>query len=518
MDSTVEIRILSLIAGLFSCLFGLGIIVFHRNLKRFNQVSLKGIPIFGVGQIFLGIGQLLISADNLINDFLSIAIGNILAFVGFALMTEGLCLFRKRRGKLRLVNPLLVVPLSFACFTYFAYFKPALNVEMFISSLLSIVQLFIVAAVLLRNKESKREFSYLMSGLTALLVVPLFPFLFSSIVIRLPVTVAGLVAFVGLALMTEGLYLFRKRRERLRLVDPLLLPVVLLSSVYFTYLEPALNIPIFISILLLTVQFFVCAVLLLRDRGSKGEFPYLLAGLTALLAASLALLRSIWGLEGDVLQDFMSSGEVYSLTFIVSQFLIVVLSFSLVWMVSSVLQKELENSARLDPLTTVFNRRGLEEMMQHITVQNHRNATPLSIIMADMDRFKKINDTYGHQAGDMVLKQFAATLKMNLRLNDILARYGGEEFTIVLSNTETDRAIYIAEKLRKSIQNTVFKVSENDAIQVTASFGVSTVKPAEHGVNWEKVVAHADAALYEAKRHGRNQVRCFQLPPSNGAI
>ena len=148
-----------------------------------------------------------------------------------------------------------------------------------------------------------------------------------------------------------------------------------------------------------------------------------------------------------------------------------------------------KREALFDELTEILNRRGFDK-----TTKGLKRG---SIIFMDLDHFKDINDTYGHEFGDFVLKEFATVIKENIRDTDIFARIGGEEFILVLPNTSYLHAYYVAEKLRKIIANHNFK-----NVKLTASFGIS-----EFEGNLEKAINRADEALYEAKNNGRNQVK-----------
>ncbi|MFZ5650847.1 MAG: GGDEF domain-containing protein [Bacillota bacterium] len=149
-------------------------------------------------------------------------------------------------------------------------------------------------------------------------------------------------------------------------------------------------------------------------------------------------------------------------------------------------------------LTCVPNR---AELDRHISKVAGR-ITPLSVIMMDIDHFKKVNDTYGHDAGDVVLKEFARTVKSAIRPMDFLGRYGGEEF-VVICNACIDEASEIAGRVRLTVSAAPVSISEGQALSITASFGVAGYRP---GDNPETLIKRADTALYEAKKAGRNRV------------
>lgn len=151
-----------------------------------------------------------------------------------------------------------------------------------------------------------------------------------------------------------------------------------------------------------------------------------------------------------------------------------------------------------DPLTGVPNRRELDRHLERVMVKMN----PLSVIMVDIDHFKRVNDTYGHEAGDRVLRSFSLTVKGSIRPSDLLGRYGGEEFLVICS-ADLDEAAEIAERVREAVISSPVRVSENQSISITASFGVAQYLP---GDSTPAVVNRADKALYFAKQNGRNRV------------
>jgi diguanylate cyclase (GGDEF)-like protein len=135
-----------------------------------------------------------------------------------------------------------------------------------------------------------------------------------------------------------------------------------------------------------------------------------------------------------------------------------------------------------------------------------RHNTSIAILLIDIDHFKLVNDTHGHQVGDFILSEFSKVIQKNIRKYDILARYGGEEFVIVLPETNTGEALIVAEKLRSVIELTSFQDSRK-SYRITASFGQSGCTPAtESNFNKDNLIHQADQALYEAKEKGRNKV------------
>jgi two-component system, cell cycle response regulator len=173
------------------------------------------------------------------------------------------------------------------------------------------------------------------------------------------------------------------------------------------------------------------------------------------------------------------------------------------------LRAVVEENRRLsitDPLTGAFNRRYLMEQLPTEIERSSRYAHPLSVLMCDVDFFKRINDTLGHQAGDEVLRQTVTLIKATIRTTDWIARYGGEEFVIVLPETALENGIKVADNLRIALANNPI-VYENNTISVTASFGVSgwaDTVPADAEV--AALISNCDEGVYASKANGRNCV------------
>lgn len=166
-------------------------------------------------------------------------------------------------------------------------------------------------------------------------------------------------------------------------------------------------------------------------------------------------------------------------------------------------QQNLFKAANIDSLTQVYNKKFFSDILSKEFSFSKRNNQPLSLLMIDIDHFKKINDSFGHMAGDHVLKIIGAMLKTSLRMENIACRYGGEEFSIILRNVHSDLALQIAERLRKTIEAEKIAFQGN-TIVVTVSIGVATLD----GNNFdtmEDLIQCADRSLYEAKETGRNR-------------
>ena len=181
----------------------------------------------------------------------------------------------------------------------------------------------------------------------------------------------------------------------------------------------------------------------------------------------------------------------------------------------SINRERLEYLGLMDPLTGVNNRRFFDQrLIEEVTSVIRANAE-ISCLFIDIDHFKKINDNYGHQTGDEILKQVAQIIRELVRSTDVVARYGGEEFTVLLSHKSTQKATEIAERIRETIEKRIFNVPQHGDIAVTTSIGISSLDSTEHENDGDVndiatlFVERADRALYQAKNNGRNRIEFY---------
>ncbi len=172
---------------------------------------------------------------------------------------------------------------------------------------------------------------------------------------------------------------------------------------------------------------------------------------------------------------------------------------------ASIENARLYEQATVDGLTRLFIRRHFDQKLADEMGRAQRNGLPLSLLLVDIDKFKTFNDTYGHQTGDQVLRSVAQLFARNVRDDiDIAARYGGEEMTAILPETDIDEAMRVAERIRKAVESHAVPGPDGTLLQVTISIGVAVFP--HHAAEGERLVAAADAALYDSKHNGRNRV------------
>ncbi|HYA38951.1 MAG TPA: GGDEF domain-containing protein [Candidatus Methylomirabilis sp.] len=246
-------------------------------------------------------------------------------------------------------------------------------------------------------------------------------------------------------------------------------------------------------------------------KGTRSEVLSAIKAMTAIVAITfIAELLIMQGLSYLGLEQFSTQS-----LFIDAVVLALVIAPPIYWLVLSPIHKEYEKRLKAegeaeemsrmaitDSLTRIMNRRGITVGLLDAMAQAERYRTPLTVAMADIDHFKQVNDTYGHEAGDLVLKDVAAILSDALRMPDKVGRYGGEEFLVILPHTGLTQARKIADRIRASVSKWDFDLGSKK-IRMTISIGVCQFKSGE---DLEQFLSHADKALYDAKKGGRNLV------------
>jgi diguanylate cyclase (GGDEF)-like protein len=272
---------------------------------------------------------------------------------------------------------------------------------------------------------------------------------------------------------------------------------------------------VYISSAFAAIIFLSVAIFLQQDE-KRSVLRYLLSAIYTV--SSLILL--VRGVNAFLHADYklMTNEFSQNLTFLSTYFLMIIsgISFFLLQrehtdQLLKVANQELEQLARMDSLTSLANRRKFSEHLMYAIMESRRRVEPLTLIMLDIDFFKKYNDYYGHIYGDRCLIQVAQELKRHCRRGtDLIARYGGEEFAIILINTDGGDACKIAEEVRNAVHSLAILHADSDVSDcVTISLGVFSAIPKidEHDYDW--YIIEADRRLYHAKHAGRNQSVCI---------
>lgn len=243
---------------------------------------------------------------------------------------------------------------------------------------------------------------------------------------------------------------------------------------------------------------------ILRSWRSRGGFALGLMSIDLALSVAAHALRAATvtpALAGSADQAVAING-LWLLVFIV---LLIGQAFAVLLLVNSELQRSLWSLIEIDPLTGLFNRRGLKNRVERLRKRglSSKIAPHIVVAMIDFDHFKLINDRHGHAAGDAVLRGLGRLLLNHLRPNDMAVRMGGEEFAVVWQDVAAEDALKLAERLRQSVADEIFD-TEAGAVHATVSIGIAMPRQQEESL--DDLLGRADAALYKAKREGRNRV------------
>ena len=264
-------------------------------------------------------------------------------------------------------------------------------------------------------------------------------------------------------------------------------------------------------IVMYTVVFVGMMAFTLRDslHAQKVE-PLLMRRLLIYVIVSLMLFMSIRGglmvgVNGANLILATNNVSVSTLLFTIAT--VIVINMANILMLQERLENTLIGAARTDPLTTLFNRAGFREQAGPRLQRAQSEASSSAILMMDLDRFKQINDSYGHEVGDRFLQLFAKSARNSLRPTDLLARHGGEEFCALLTGVDASVAAQIADRVRSHFEAEVLEVN-GARISATVSIGVADITAS--GSDVQSALNRADKALYVAKQQGRNQVQFAQ--------
>jgi diguanylate cyclase (GGDEF)-like protein len=278
---------------------------------------------------------------------------------------------------------------------------------------------------------------------------------------------------------------------------------VLLDEIVFTYAVPSMRLRLVTATPLFCLQMIQGGLSLVASAAVSRRSGRLTAAAFFALAAVLAARVVYESLQTDVLRSAFWDSPMQTIVFSFASLFVVVATLGFVLMCSDQLHQELERQAMLDPLTGISNRRTLDVLAAQALAAAQRHHRPLALLLVDADYFKRINDECGHAVGDEALRLLAATLKRELRNEDLLGRLGGEEFVAVLPDSDMEEAFASAERLRRAVEELDFAAAGRP-VPLRISIGVATLR---EGDDFAALLRRADVAMYAAKRAGRNCVR-----------
>ncbi len=348
----------------------------------------------------------------------------------------------------------------------------------------------------------KRSYPASIKGLGHWSAALLLVFLGGLLVAGLGTLPDSIVIALSRLLVVSGLYLAYVGSQHFFGVTPRVAPwlsliaAMTLVQLWFTVVQPSYHVRLVLANLLAANLFTVHAYLVLK-QGSATLARVLTTGVLLVMAVIqvMRLVTSfIWPM-GDNILDTSPLQLVYVTSFV---FCILLLSIGLVLMATENLRAELEHLATHDSLTNALTRRHLNQALRRELARCRRHRRSMALLVMDLDHFKSINDTLGHQAGDQVLVDFVARVNALLRRPDLLARFGGEEFLALLPDTSPAEALLVAERIREAC------AQAGPGAPYTVSIGVTTNLNDNDTV--DTLIARADAAMYRAKANGRNRV------------
>jgi len=278
--------------------------------------------------------------------------------------------------------------------------------------------------------------------------------------------------------------------------------VVVLLEIAFLYVLPSVRLRVVTVSAAFCAQMMLAIVALLDWRRHQRRSHLLTASAFIALAAILIIRVAYEGLREGVNPSAFAESWMQTVVFGLAAFFPTIATLGFVLMCSDRLYQELERQAAIDALTGVSNRRTLDQQAARAIALAHRHKRPLSVLLIDADHFKRINDVYGHEAGDEALQTLAAVLQFSLRGEDLFGRLGGEEFVAVLPETDEEAARRSAERLRAAVEQAEFQV-QHRRVPLRVSIGIAVV---DNDDDFASMLRRADQAMYAAKRAGRNRV------------
>lgn len=319
----------------------------------------------------------------------------------------------------------------------------------------------------------------------------------------LSVVVANVLIVVAFSDYARALHLLMQRPDPRR-VAAIAIAVVTLGIGFFTLVIDSIATRIVLASVVLAGLNLLAARVLARGAWPSLPIAQRVTTLVFMLGASVLLIRAGHTLAyPEAVQDGLQSTLVQALTFGTGAVLPLLTSYGFLLLCNERMRQELERSAAIDFLTGALNRGAIEDQGARALTRARRRHSACAAIVIDVDHFKRVNDAYGHAVGDAALREIVARLRETVRLEDLLGRLGGEEFLVLLEDTDAERAIHTAERLRHAIGDRPLAL-EPGPHPTTISAGVAVLEPRD--LSFSDLLRRADRALYAAKEAGRNRV------------
>lgn len=344
------------------------------------------------------------------------------------------------------------------------------------------------------------------------------PFAFGLLSVRdqvpdwLSIIVANTLLTISFVHLVVALYVYNTKPARL----PMMIAMVaatLVGETLLTYVWPSLYGRICL-ISLITALLCGLGISAIYHKGLGITRPEHLVAIM-LMVGILIMLARVSSVPDIGMLSLTVSTPMQAIVFTYAALMPVIATSGFLLMCGERLNKDLSRLAMLDPLTGVFNRRTMTEMANKAISASKRHGRALSLLILDIDHFKRINDQFGHEAGDLALCRFVELVQEVMRESEVLARIGGEEFVLILPDSDEPSAIGVAERIREQIEHSNFSIS-GWTVPLRVSIGVGTLGPKISDL--ETLLRETDHAMYEAKRTGRNRVVAVSAMPSQATL
>ena len=319
------------------------------------------------------------------------------------------------------------------------------------------------------------------------------------------VVLSNAALFAGFYLIWQGNAAFMERKKT-RWSTFAVFGVVYLGVIaYWTYAVPDFAVRSAL-IAVMTLAFDILSFRALWPRGDdEVYFSGKLLAVMFALNGGVQMVRVSMVLTGQGREGLLNPSLSTQTGLLTAIVMTMVTAMANMAVIMEYLKKDLKRQAERDPLTGAFNRRAFSAIAHHVLARARRDASPVSLVVLDLDHFKAVNDTHGHTAGDQVLRRVVELVYAMLREHDVLVRLGGEEFAILLPATTVAEARHVAERIRTAVERERF-ASAVGAFQITTSLGVGAMVPESAPSVIEELLDIADREMYRAKESGRNRV------------
>ena len=384
----------------------------------------------------------------------------------------------------------------------------------FMASLLAFALSFLLIGVKLVSTNINGIGNW--AAAVALVGIALLTFIQLQISLHWRIVIGSFFMTLGLGLYYHGILAFDRVDVKKRQIALAYLSFFITNGFIAAFLNDEYTLILLNTTVCIALSLLSAKALLIDRKQYRNEVGYRLTGYTFLLFVVLTLYRlsTIVDQKYHTL-DRLTAWPLNELTFIGCIFCVSVITFGCVLMVYERLANQLSFAAGHDWLTGVMNRGNLQRAAARLQASSVRENKNYSMLLMDLDFFKKVNDQYGHLIGDEVLKKFTKVIDNCKRESDIVGRYGGEEFCVLLPKSNESEAMLLAERIRITFEQQVI-VLHGKQIKSTVSIGVADAKMANP--SFEKMFGAADTALYEAKKNGRNQTVCFSALKLNSTL